>query len=124
MKGRKIMKYMIIAEVNGKDYLTKVIAESAGNAEHMILDLSICGKHTYGVTACMAFDSELMKTDTFVYSAIDAEPISFEALKEIIDKRNAEIKRKDEAEDAIEAIKKQMKDLQERLELNRAILAE
>lgn len=115
--------YMIIATVNGIDYLTKVNAESESSAEHMVLDLSVCGKHTYGVTACMAYGADAMKYDTFIYNAINANPVSFEMLKEIIEKRNAEILEKDAAEERIRAIEKQMKDLQKQLEEAKAILA-
>lgn len=115
--------FMIIATIKDSNYLTKVKAESASGAEHLILDLSICGRHTYGVTACMAFSSEDMKYDTFIFNALDAEPISFEALKEIIEQRNAEIKEKDEAEERIRKIEQSMKNLQEELKQARAILS-
>lgn len=106
-------KFMIIAKVNGIDYLTKVEAETAAGAEHKILDLSYCGKHDYGVTACMAYDADAMKTDTFICNAIHAEPVSCEALIVIIDKRNRELERLDEAERRLAEIDKQMKALEE-----------
>lgn len=115
--------YMIIATVNGIDYLTKLNAESESSAEHAVLNLSICGKHTYGVTACMAYDDNAMKYDTFIYSALSAKAVSFDELKEIIDKRNKEIAEKDAAEERIRHIEKQMKQLAEELEEARAILA-
>lgn len=106
-------KFMIIAKVNGIDYLTKVEAETAAVAEHKILDLSYCGKHDYGVTACMAYDADAMKTDTFICNAIHAEPVSVEALVTIIDKRNRRIQKLDEAENRLAEIEKQMKALEE-----------
>lgn len=115
--------YMIIAKVNGNDYLTKVSAESESGAEHAVLDLSVSGRHEYAVTACMAYDTAAMKDDTFVYHAIEAIPISFAELKAIIEKRNAEIREKDAAEERIKAIEKQMKDLQNQLAEAKAILA-
>lgn len=115
--------YMIIATVNGTDYLTKVNAESESGAEHTILDLSVCGKHTYGVTACMAYDGKAMKYDTFRYSALAAEPVGFETLKEIIAARNAEILEKDAAERRINEIEQSMKELQKELEQAKAILS-
>lgn len=115
--------YMIIATVNGIDYLTKINAESESSAEHAVLNLSICGKHTYGVTACMAYDDKAMKYDTFIYSALSAKAVSFDELKEIIDKRNKEIAEKDAAEERIAQIEKQMKQLAAELEEARAILA-
>lgn len=115
--------YMIIATVNGIDYLTKLNAESESSAEHAVLNLSICGKHTYGVTACMAYDDNAMKYDTFIYSALSAKAVSFDELKEIIDKRNKEIAEKDAAEERIRQIEKQMKQLAAELEEARAVLA-
>ena len=115
--------YMIIATVNGIDYLTKLNAESESSAEHAVLNLSICGKHTYGVTACMAYDDKAMKYDHFIYSALQAKAVSFDELKELIEKRNAEIREKDAAEERIAQIEKQMKQLKEELAEARAILA-
>ena len=114
--------YIILAKVNEITYLTKICAESESSAEHAVLDLSVCGMHTYGVTACMAFDTAAMKTDTFIHNAIDAQPISFEALKEKIEKRNAEILKRDEAERRIESIEKEMTRLQQQLNEAKAIL--
>lgn len=115
--------YMIIAKVNGIDYLTKVIANSAGGAEHAILDQSYCGRHTYGVTACTAFDVESMKTDCFIFSALEATPIDLERLMQIIEERNVEIRELDEAERDIERIEKQMEALKKDLADAKARLA-
>lgn len=116
-------EFMIIARVHNADFLTKVTAESESAAEHKVLDLSYCGRHTYGVTACMAYDADAMKYDTFVYSALAAKPVSFAQLKEIIEARNAEIREHDEAEKRVEQIEKQMKQLQKELEQAKATLA-
>lgn len=115
--------FMVIATVKNINYLTKVKAESASSAEHMILDLSICGRHTYGVTACMAYNSDVMKYSNFIFSALDSEPVSFEVLKEIIEQRNAEIREKDAAEERIREIEQTMKNLQEELVKAHAILS-
>ena len=115
--------FMIIATVNGIDYLTKVSAETESGAEHAVLDLSVCGRRTYGVTACMAYGTDSMKYDTFIYGAINANPVSFDELKTIIEKRNSEIREHDAAEERVAAIEKQMKDLQKQLEEAKAILA-
>lgn len=112
----KMKAYMVIAKVNGIDYLTKVNAESESGAEHVILDLGYCGRHAYGVEACQAFDVDMMKTECFRYAAIAAEPVSFLALKEIIDLRNDFIKQKDETEDKIRETKRQIEVLQKQLE--------
>ena len=115
--------YMIIAKVNGIDYLTKLNAESESSAEHAVLNLSICGRHTYGVTACMAYDDKAMKYDHFIYSALQAKAVSFDELKQIIEKRNAEIREKDAAEERIAQIEKQMKALTDQLAEAKSILA-
>ena len=115
--------YMIIAMVNGIDYLTKVEAESLSGAEHAVLDLSVCGRHTYSVTACMAYGTDELRTDTFIGSAINSNPVSFDELKEIIEKRNAEILEKDAAEESIRVIEKQIEALKKQLEKKKAILA-
>lgn len=112
----KMKAYMVIAKVNGIDYLTKVNAESESGAEHVILDLGYCGRHAYGVEACQAFDVDMMKTECFRYAAIAAEPVSFLALKEIVDLRNDFIKQKDETEDKIRETKRQIEVLQKQLE--------
>ena len=114
--------FMIIAKVNGVEYLTKVSTESEYSAEHRILDMGICGKHEYGVEACMAYTTKAMKTDTFIVNAINAEPIALEDLARIISWRNKEIEKKDEAESRIHEIEKQMKALQSELASARAIL--
>jgi hypothetical protein len=109
-------QFMIIAKVKDTEYLTKVNAESEISAEHMILDLSVCGRHTYGVTACMAYDAKAMKYDTFIYSAINATPVDFETLTLIISDRNAEILEKDAAEHRIQEIENSIKELTKELE--------
>lgn len=111
-------KFMVIARVNGCDYLTKVAAHNAYGAEHKIIDIGVCGKHEYGVENCMAYDLEAMKIDTFRHNAINAEPIAYDELVNIINERNAEITRKDCAENRMREIEKQMKLLQE--EYNKA----
>ena len=110
------MKYYVIARVNDIDYLTKVDAESHYEAEHLILDLGVCGMHTYGVTACMAYGRKEMKSECFINNAIDAQPIDLENLKQFIADRNAEILEKDAAERRIKEIEKSIKQLQDELE--------
>ena len=114
--------FMVIAQVNGVDYLTKVLAESAYSAEHGIMDMGICGKHTYTVTACMAYDRKAMKTDTFIGAALNAVPIDIEKLTDIINARNVEIQNKDEAEKRIREIEKQIEHLSAQLEAQKRVL--
>ena len=113
-------KYLVIAMVNGITYLTKVLAESTGGAEHKVLDLGYCGKHEYGVEGCTAYDSALMKTDCFRYEALEAEPIELDRLKIIIEKRNECIRQRDAAEDRLCDIEKELRQLTERIELMKA----
>ena len=108
--------YMVIARVNDTDYFTKVSAESEYQAEHLILDKGVCGRHTYGVTNCMAYTNETMKYDQFRYNALSATPISLESLFEIIEKRNNEILEVDRLEDRVREIKREMKRLQDELD--------
>lgn len=108
--------YLVIARVNDTDYLVKVMAGSLNEAEHLILDKGYVGKHTYGVTASMAFDKQSMRTDTFICSALDAEPISFREFIKIIAARNDEIRKSDEKETRINELKKNIKVMSEELD--------
>ena len=107
--------YFVIAMVNDINYLVKVETHSALSAEHMILDLSYIGKHTYGVTAALAYNEKAMKTDAFVYSALGANPVSLEELTHIIEVRNEEIRKADEKENRINELKKNIKAMSEEL---------
>lgn len=117
------MKYMVIVKIMNDWYMTRVDASSLGGAEHKILDLGICGRHEYGVAGATAYDAKAMKTDTFTSMAMIADPISMGELTEIIEANNARIKAKDEAEDRIREIEKQMKTLAEELEVAKRIIA-
>lgn len=114
--------YMVIARIKGVDYLTNVEAESECNAEHKILDLGICGKHDYSVECCMAYDYDAMSTETFRAHALNAEPISLDALKVKIEVRNAEIRQRDYAEKRITEIEKQIERLKAELEENKKLI--
>lgn len=117
------MKYMVIAKVLNDWYMTRVEAQSLAGAEHKILDLGICGRHEYGVAGATAYDAKAMKTDSFIGMAMTADPISLEQLTEIIEANNVRIKAKDEAEDRVREIEKQMKTLAEELEAAKRIVA-
>lgn len=117
------MKYIVIATVKNDRYMVNIEAHSLASAEHMVLDLGICGRHEYGIEGATAFDAKGMKTDTFIAMAMNADTISMEELCKIVDARNARIKAKDEAEDKIREIEKQMKKLNEELEAAKKVLA-
>ena len=110
-------RYMVIATINGKDFMCSVDATSAYAAEHMILDLGICGKHKYGVEACMAYDAEAAKTDTFIGAMLSANTVSWAEIVDIIDERNAEIHASDEAETRIAEIDKLIKEHEKEIAL-------
>lgn len=109
--------FYIIARVKGMDYLTKVSAETAISAEHMILDAGICGKHEFGCDACMAYDANAMKTDAFIGAALHAEPISLCELMEKIEKNNDRIKAKDDAENAYILKQKMVEEIRRQMEI-------
>lgn len=113
-------KYIVIATVDDKDYMVKLEADSLSAAEHKILDQSICGKHTYGVTACQSFGLKEMQTDYFASRALLAETVSVDELSIIIKKRNEEIKRQDKREDderRLAKLKEKIAELNRELEL-------
>ena len=114
--------YMVIARIKGVDYLTKVEAESEYNAEHKVLDAGICGKHDYSVECCIAYDYDAMSTETFRAHALNCLPISIEGLTRVILERNAEIKKKDDAERRITEIEKQIERLKAELEENKKLI--
>ena len=113
-------RYFVIAMVNGITYLTKVWAESAGGAEHKVLDLGYCGKREYGVEGCTAYDAAAMKTDCFRYEALEAEPIDYHKFMRVIEERNKWIKQKEAAEIRVQNLEKEIRELTEKLELLKA----
>ena len=117
------MKYIVIATVANDKYMVNIEANSLSSAEHMVMDLGICGRHEYGVAGATAFDAKGMKTDTFIGMAMTADTVSMKEFEKIVDAQNFKIKAKDEAEDKIRAIEKQMKQLAEELETAKRILA-
>lgn len=117
--------YYCTVDVYGHDdtLLTKVIADSNSAAEHSILNLSISGKHHYGVEACCAYDVDEFKTDCFIGALIHSEPIKFDDLEVLIEDANERITYEDMMEKEIEKqraliadIKRRIESLQEELE--------
>lgn len=107
--------YMVMARVNGTDYITKVHARSLSHAEHIILDQAYCGKSCYGVEACIAFGADEMKTDTFIGDCLGAEPVDYNTLSETIHEYNEFIKREERRAAEIADIENQITQLAERL---------
>lgn len=122
-------KFYIIARVNGTEYLTKIEAETACQAEHIALDRGIYNAGEYGCDACMAYDAKAMKTDTFIGAAMWAEPISVDGLMQKIDENNARLTAKAARlesirvkEAAIKAAEESIKSLREQIEAAKAEL--
>lgn len=110
-------KFFVICTVNNVDYLTNVLAESNLSAERKILDLSICGRHEYAVTNAQAFTKIETKFNFFSDSIQKCECISFDSLSQIIESVNTNIREKDSIELSIERKTKQIKELEQELEL-------
>lgn len=108
--------FLVIAKVKGVDYLVNVTADSLGEAEHVILDMGVCGRHCYSVQSSRAFDVKTMKSSTFIVEALSCSTVSFGEILEIIQNRNSEILAADKAEDDILAIKQKIKALKAELE--------
>lgn len=69
------MKYIV--EVNAK-WLVSIEAESLIQAEHKILELD-------GIWGALAFDKDMMKTETFMGAVQFCEMISMDELKDYVD---------------------------------------
>ena len=110
-------KMYVVTRVAGKAYLIKTEAESMGGAESKILENAVCGAmNEYSIEAAQAFDEKSMKTDTFIWMALEAEPISMEDFKEIVEKRNEELIERKKAEEKLFADQRALDDLKARVE--------
>lgn len=114
--------FMVIVNVNGIDYLTNLAAQSALEAEHAFLDEAICGRHEYGVSAAMAYDTKMMKTDTFIGASIHSITVTPTRLLDIIEQNNERIKARDAAEDLIAKNRKLIAELQAQMDAAQDIL--
>jgi hypothetical protein len=105
-------------DVYGHDdtLLTKVVADSASAAEHSILNLSISGKHHYGVEACCAYAVESFRTECFLGALIHSEPIKFDDLAVLIKDANARIAYEDMLEAEIVKQRALIADIRRRIE--------
>ena len=93
--------YSVIARVAGKMYMVEVASTSNGGAEHIVLDLSVCGRHTYSVEGSQAFRLDEQDTDTFKGMSAHAQAVSMEVFTAIVAERNAQIIRADRHEDEL-----------------------
>lgn len=111
-----MMRYFIIATIADINFVTTLSADSAIQAEHIILDLGYTGKHTYGVTACLAFSEiEVKKGGYFTDCLLTSQMVSYEELTKIIELRNDAIRKADEKENRINELKKNIKAMSEEL---------
>ena len=89
-------KYFVIVRVNNQDYMVKIESSSMGGAENVILSHSFAGIDEYSIQAAQAFDRNGMKTDFFAEAAMNADPISYAELLNIVDENSKRIRAKDE----------------------------
>lgn len=90
--------YIVFTEINGMLYSVSVKAYSLAGAEHKILDLGMYDKTTYKYTVdnALAFDSDSMKTDSFIGMTLKAQTISFPELENIVNGINETAKKRAE----------------------------
>lgn len=101
------MKFLV--EVNAK-YLVSVEAETALRAEHIVLEYD-------GIWGAMAFDQDMMKTETFAGVVMSCETKSMNEIEMLSDAyREANI-RKAKAVDAQKAADDEVKRIEEMLKL-------
>ncbi len=111
------MMMYVVTRVSGKAYLVKVDAETMGGAENQILEKAVCGVlGEYSIEAAQAFDDKAMKTDTFIWMALEAEPITMKDFDEIVEKRNEEVLARKAAYEKLWEREKEMRDLMERVD--------
>lgn len=108
-------KMYVVTRVANKTYLVKVDAETMGGAERQILDKAVCGISEYSIEAAQAFDAESMKTDTFIWMALEAEPITMQQFDEIVEKRNEEVLARRQAQETISRNEREIEELRRRI---------
>lgn len=106
-------KYIVFATIGTKEYATSLYADSAMQAEHLILDQSQATRTKYGVSGAQAFDIEAMKTDTFLGMLKNAKFVSEQEISKIIEARNTAILNEQMLEDELERIEKEIGRLEE-----------
>lgn len=92
------MKYFVVAGIAGRGFVVSVDANSAGVAEHAVLDLLPIEN---GFEFCQAFSKDEIGTDTFLSKALlpNMETISLKGLAELCGEYMVwEDKRKDVAD--------------------------
>lgn len=83
--------YMVITNVDGKEYITKVEATSMLDAEMSVRLLGQAVGDTHSVDTAFAYDADLMRTSNFVKRAPRCETVSMKELQSIIEKCTRDI---------------------------------
>lgn len=83
--------YLVIVDVLGIKYLTKVKANSIFNAERIILDRGYKGYRYSTITSCNAYGHDGIKTEAFYDNMLYSTPIELSRLLELIDRQNDNI---------------------------------
>lgn len=107
------MKFIV--EVNAK-YLVSIEAETALRAEHAVLDYD-------GVWGALAFDRDMMKTDTFRGACLGCETISMKELVAMSNEYRESYIALANAQDAMTQVNAEIADLEERLAKTKAAKA-
>lgn len=89
--------YLVIVNVNGIRYLTKVESTSIFNAEKLILDRGYRGVYYSTIVSCNAYGHDGIKTESFYNNMLWSELIGLYDLLELIDKQNNNIIHTDRA---------------------------
>lgn len=110
-----LKNFLVCFGCNGHDYLTRVSAFSLADAEHIILDMSIGGKHICSVGYAQAFDFESIQTDTFAAMALSSTLISIDTAKKIIEDCNNFIHAQEARENRISELTAQIDAMQNEL---------
>lgn len=83
--------YFVFVEIDKIDYVVKLEAKSAINAEHKILDLGICNSYGCTITGATAFHKKEIKNDYFINCLSISEFISINELSNIISDKNEKL---------------------------------
>jgi inactivated superfamily I helicase len=108
------MKYMV--QVN-RNMMISIEAETALRAEHKMLDYD-------GVAMAMAFDHDMMKTDTFRGALMSCDTVSLAELAELSGNYTKAWQAVGKAQDAMRIAQHEVERIEEELKLAKAAAAE
>lgn len=104
------MKFIV--EVNAK-YLVSIEAETQLRAEHAVLDMD-------GIWGALAFDRDMMKTDTFMGAVQGCEMVSMKELEAMSAEYRGAYNALANAKDAMTQVDAEIADLEKRLAVLKA----